>query len=595
MYKSIELEQYDPVTLEPRARVIRTGETLMKTAAPIQEYILELTPQPGRTLLHVIALGAYEYYGPNRNKDAFAEHHHGPDAPVNLPSVAISDEYGGLLDQFQGLGVYEGSTKPLVYETFQNAHTFQHHRNKDPNKRIGDVLRAFYNHDMHRVELVISLDHDRCPPEHISRIDNGDMLAFSMGCHIKYDVCSVCGNRAPTREQYCDHARRMHQPGHEFDTDGKPICVFNPNARFFDISIVFRPADRIGYMLKKIASDACELSVDKGADVLAYNYKRALADKLGDIDKRISGHVENVVSVPEHMEVAIRAIPPMPEHDVDYDDLAEFPFADVIKTAAAEGVMFSASEVAQLLTSKWVGSGNDFTRLASKYASTALAALRDSPDALDEVVASGLFDGRYNAKVASKLQGLKELRGCDRASMLKRAFAGGHKSMFGLDEISPGSNAPSHLAPVTTPQGVTNADAVLAGSKDQTLKSIAKALAAGLLVGGTYRLLAGTGGMGAGVLGAGGSGLYDWLGNNRALPFGSHGPSSAGPISDETLLFKRSEALKLASTGLIESMYGGPSSPVSPLNLSDVSFNTLTDKLSHVILADLLGKTEVLR
>jgi hypothetical protein len=561
-----------------------------KTAAPIKEYILKLTPQPGKTLLHVIALGSYEYYGPNRNKDAFAEHHHGPKAQVNLPQCAIDDEYGGLLDQFKGMKLYEDQK---VFETFRDAHAFQHHKNKDPNKRIGDVVKAFYNPEMHRVELVISLDHDRCPPKYIDRVNSGAMLAFSMGCHIKFDVCSVCGNKAPTREHYCNHAKRMHRPGHEFDDSGRPVCVFNPNARFFDISIVFRPADRIGYMLKKIAGDDYEGSAEKGEEVVKYNYKRALANKLGDMDKRISGSVEEVVQIPSHMEVALKALPEMPEHDVDFDRLAEHPFADVVKSASAEGVMFSASEIAVLLANKWQGGCNTaHVKLASRYAATAMAALAESPDVVDEIIDSGLFDGRYSPKLANDVAYLKALRGCDRESLLKQAFLGGHKSPLGTEDVGWRKHAPAGTDRIEVPDSdgdphITNRTAVNSAAKDQRLKSLAKALAAGLLVGGSYRMLAGSGGLGSGLLGAGGSALYDWLGNNRVLPFGDHHRSSAGPVSNETLLFKRGEELKVLKTGMLEKMHGGSTESID-LGVSDGSFNKLSEVLSSYVLRDLL-------
>lgn len=585
------------MTLEPRASVIDSSYLgSVKTAAPIREFILELTPQPGKTLLHVIALGSYEYYGPNRNKDAFAEHHHGPEAELNLPACAVDPSYGGLLDQFKGMKIYEDQK---VFETFRDAHAFQHHKNKDPNKRIGDVLEAFYNPEMHRVELVISLDHDRCPPKYINRIDDGSMLAFSMGCHIKFDVCSVCGNKAPTRADYCNHAKRMHQPGHEFDETGRPVCVFNPNARFFDISIVFRPADRIGYMLKKIASEDVS-SAEAGEDILSYNYKRALADKLGDMDKRIAGHVEGVEELPAHMEVALKAIPPMPEHDIDLDALSSHSFADVVKTSSNLGVMFSSSEIAVLLAHKWHGgfeSGD--VKLASKYAATALAALRDSPDAVDEIIDSGLFDGRHQHKIAEELSALKELRGCAREDLLKQAFLGGHKSLLGTEDLGWRKNAPASTdrIEVRGPNGemkVTNRSAITSAQNDQRLKSMAKALAAGLLVGGSYRMLAGTGGLGAGALGAGGSAALDWAGSNRVLPFGDHERSSDGTVSKETLLFKQGEELKVIKTSMLEHMHGGSVESVD-LDVADGSFNKLSEVLSSYVLRDLLDDVDKMR
>lgn len=90
---------------------------------------------------------------------------------------------------------------------------------------------------------------------------------ISHNCHIPYDVCSYCGNQARTRDEYCTQekcaaggcrdnlARLVKVAG-----DLHHLHVDNPTPRWFDISRVFRPADRIAYgsradYLTKAASD----------------------------------------------------------------------------------------------------------------------------------------------------------------------------------------------------------------------------------------------------------------------------------------------------------------------------------------------------
>ena len=82
-----------------------------KIASEALNFAKTLKPTPGKTKILVLAMGASEYYGPNRNGDAFKEselikHHH-------------------------------------TFKT--NANVFRSHVNKDPAKAIGKVIESFYN------------------------------------------------------------------------------------------------------------------------------------------------------------------------------------------------------------------------------------------------------------------------------------------------------------------------------------------------------------------------------------------------------------------------------------------------------------------
>jgi hypothetical protein len=89
-----------------------------------------------------------------------------------------------------------------------------------------------------------------------------------MACKVAYDVCSYCGNKAPTVDDYC---RGTYQGGMckagglkdnigalvEVDGGLHQLHADNPHPSFFDISHVIRPADRIAYVtgvLEKAAS-----------------------------------------------------------------------------------------------------------------------------------------------------------------------------------------------------------------------------------------------------------------------------------------------------------------------------------------------------
>ena len=74
-------------------------------------------------------------------------------------------------------------------------------------------------------------------------------------------------------------------------SDGRIVCAYNPKPKFFDISIVWRPADKTGYMLKKVASaretgsSSAWLAEKLAARVTLARY----LDKAAEIEKMVSG------------------------------------------------------------------------------------------------------------------------------------------------------------------------------------------------------------------------------------------------------------------------------------------------------------------
>jgi hypothetical protein len=146
---------------------------LEKTAAAyhptISAYINNAKTIKGKTQILLTALGAYEYWGANVNGDAFFE--------------------TALAHEGQDYG----------YKTFE---TYAH-VNKDPNAAYGDVSLSVYNPVFHRVELIVLLDNAKAA-DIVTGIESGEYPDWSMGCRVPFDVCMNCGNKAPTRKQYCE-------------------------------------------------------------------------------------------------------------------------------------------------------------------------------------------------------------------------------------------------------------------------------------------------------------------------------------------------------------------------------------------------------
>jgi hypothetical protein len=189
---------------------------------------LRANKKPNHFYLHVNALGAGEYYGANRNGDFFPEEN--------------------LL---------------RYYKTFESGHLFRHHQNRNPDIATGKVLGSFYNERMHRVELIVEVPRE-LGSDIENRVQADDMPWTSMATKTPYDTCSICGNQASSRMEYCDH---LSNHMNELLPDGRRVYANNDGPlRFFDISIVVKPADPTSGVLEKVAHSALPYTPLQGAE-----------------------------------------------------------------------------------------------------------------------------------------------------------------------------------------------------------------------------------------------------------------------------------------------------------------------------------------
>lgn len=218
--------------------------------------------QSGEVPIHLLAVGAHEYYGSNRNGDAFRE--------------AVCREY---------------------HPTFQKyARWYRDHDNKDTKKGRGIIKASAYNGDMKRIELLVVLNATKeaadrnnglVADEEMEKLAKGEDIPVSMACRVSYDECSGCGNKAKSRAAYCGpemckYGGCKDNLAKTFD-DGHTLSVFNPDPTFFDISKVFRPAERIAYTLG-MAKTAADYQTLLKAAAATYGEGRSstmLAEQLG--------------------------------------------------------------------------------------------------------------------------------------------------------------------------------------------------------------------------------------------------------------------------------------------------------------------------
>lgn len=281
MYKIIDLGHEVPETGEARVNLMEPS--LVKTASSeIQEFWDAIPQDPRYSYLWVIGVSAREYYGCNNNGDAFNE-------------ADLRKTHQNFVD---------------------NANVFLQHVNKDPAKGIGKPVFSWYNEAMHRVELILRIDKSKPDAAGtVSKITAGEPIYVSMGCTVAYDVCSICGNKAPTRRDYCDHLRFNMK---KILPDGRQVYALNPTPKFFDISIVTKPADPTAHTLDKRASLRGQqsgvthalTSAELGERSLDISQKLAALKKVSDIIKKVDGIVADTKSgePSNHAEAEYQAI-----------------------------------------------------------------------------------------------------------------------------------------------------------------------------------------------------------------------------------------------------------------------------------------------
>lgn len=345
------------------------------------DYIRTVDPMPGQSIVLVLAMSGSEFYGNNRNGDAFAER------PVYQNGQMV-------------LGPHE--TLPAHHKSFvSHGNNYLHHVNKDPKKAVGTIMESFYNDIMHRVELLLGVDNNKAS-QVVQRIQDGEYPGVSMGCRIKYDICSICGNRAPTRNEYCEHVNGR-DPRYGMNSllpNGQRCFVWNPSPLLFDLSWVWKPADRIGYMLKKVAEESSPyeiMSADLGLIVKDAEIKRSALDKLSIIDKIVRGDVEavqtdhgNDPSVPGFRQLHQKMKPsissrfePLPEPTLQA--CASKPFPAIFSSLASMGIHPTVIEIYRIICHK-VGDAPDPQVMGALPAmqSAMLGAFGDCPGIFDE-------------------------------------------------------------------------------------------------------------------------------------------------------------------------------------------------------------------
>jgi hypothetical protein len=358
------------------------------------EYLMaaDIKPEKGHSFIHLITTGAGEYYGANNNADWFNKSAHEFTFPEALGRK--SRMLDGGLEKFHNTFTKYGA----VYR--------EHFNSKKGAKPLGAVVAEAYNPAMNRGELIVKLANDEWADD-LQKLARDEPIFFSMGCGVPFDICSMCGNEAPTRKQYCQHLR-YNKLG--ISKEGHQVFAINDQPHFHDISRVVVPADRIAFGLRKVAGQAMSVdavyeSEDPAAIWIPASMvskigsrieakKAAILEKLSNIEKRII--VEGTTPDEDDLSLAFGEPPCPGSATEDVEKVDQYPTDEVI---------------GELNNSKALLPPKTFVRIVMGKSGDDVPGLEDLPDALRsifselhdsgdvEVISDGSYDkeasGRY--------------------------------------------------------------------------------------------------------------------------------------------------------------------------------------------------------
>jgi hypothetical protein len=212
-----------------------------------RDVIEAMRPDKDHFLQHVVAMGDHELYGPNRNADAWTK-----------------------------------EANSTCYPTFvKYGHYFREHRHSNPALAIGSIKHAAYNDRMARIELLV-WGHKKKAAEEYAAARAGKPLSYSMAAKVPFDVCSCCHNKARSPAEWCGHMKKSR--GQYLPEFNKYAFVFNPNPKYFDISRVGYPADRIAHYLSYAFGEEEGMAKAASGDIVVSGAEWAAFEGLREPD-----------------------------------------------------------------------------------------------------------------------------------------------------------------------------------------------------------------------------------------------------------------------------------------------------------------------
>ncbi len=367
---------------------------LQKRAAAGVFKDLELQPEKGAAFIHLIAMADDELYGANRNGDSFLK------AGKLIHAVEPHD------GKTTSLRINCGNVDR--HQTFEKyAKVYLHHRNKDPKKSHGDVVKSAHNEALGRVELIIKVPLNEVWEKDVEKMASGELgPPFSMSCRVPFDVCSYCLHKAASRKDYCDHLKHQMTL---LTKEGHQIRAINDYMTNFDISRVTVPAERIAYGLLKAAGVGGVVSGAELSEGMVFfppeaddpyqlfggiSSKLAAARKLAEMEKEI----ETAGSESSYFGSLARGLPghALPESaHARLETQARSSFPDILGAMADAKIALCLPDFMRITLGKQAASKlAHLVPAAQEKLAGAFTRVLSNPDALSEFsLGSGVVSG----------------------------------------------------------------------------------------------------------------------------------------------------------------------------------------------------------
>lgn len=172
------------------------------------------------------------------------------------------------------------------YKTFVGKSIFVDHNNENVENARGIIVDAAWNERGQFVELLKAVD-KKAYPELARGIELGYITDTSMGCRCGYSICSVCGNKAVTEDDFCEHI--VYYKGSTYN--GLPVFEDNREVEFFEDSFVTQGADPEAKIFEKVANRTGMIGIQKHSHS---NNTRNLSNITDEKNQRsASGRIEN--------------------------------------------------------------------------------------------------------------------------------------------------------------------------------------------------------------------------------------------------------------------------------------------------------------
>ena len=328
----------------PPVEIVNVGskgldkQAMVKRASAFDDIYDKIEKKANRAYLHVITTGAFEKFGANSNGDAWNGDYLDWEFPYPEDPQRKTAHFDGGLKKYHDTTYMKGGK---VYQ--------EHQTESSGAQPSGEVIAARFNEPMKWGELLIAVDTDKWR-DRLQKKASGKDIYLSIGASVPSDCCVLCGRIAKTANQHCDHFKKAR--GQLFDC-GKVASVMNDSPSFYDISGVDVPADRIAFVLRKMASVPGTMAKEASLDaIMSYGTRRpilltkaaSLLSKLAEMEKRIQGLVEG------DKDIDLEAYKDDDEAKKDFILRVEnYPADEVIDSANRKGILLSPGMLFKIL------------------------------------------------------------------------------------------------------------------------------------------------------------------------------------------------------------------------------------------------------